>query len=449
MKLKYLINYLSILPLSFSNCSIACGADGKTIDLNINNNIKTKGYFNDTYYNYSRQYNTLSLEKARNSYNPNKIIRIAVMDSGISLENDDLNYFVNNTSTYIINKELSKNFNPAVNTAFATMNSSNYDDTNHGTLVSSVIAAEQNNNFGIAGITNNVELISIRIFDENGNNPSNTDYIADAITYCQSINCDIINYSGHFVTNNSKIKNAIKNFDGLFICAAGNEGSDISNIECYPAKWNLSNTIVVGNLNSSNEICTDSKYPSNWSNKYVDIFAPGDKVGALDNEGYFKGALGTSFSTPMITGLAAMYLSHYGNISSINLKKLILNSGDEISSLKQYCVTSRKANAYKLIHDHSFSYERFSTKKHYQICNDCGFYYEKSHVVAGGSFENGQRYATCLICGGQAEMGLEMTTSNNSNNIEFVYIDGLYYSKKTSYIDGVYNLSYEEYKNNY
>ena len=36
----------------------------------------------------------------------------------------------------------------------------------------------------------------------------------------------------------------------------------------------------------------------------------------------------------------------------------------------------------------------------------CGDMHDEMHVVPAGSFQNGEQYATCLLCGGQATIGI-------------------------------------------
>lgn len=72
------------------------------------------------------------------------------------------------------------------------------------------------------------------------------------------------------------LKDAISSYDGLFICAAGNESTnlDLDNVEIYPAKYNMFNLITVGALNESGNIHNRS----NYGETSVEIFAPGSNI---------------------------------------------------------------------------------------------------------------------------------------------------------------------------
>lgn len=66
-----------------------------------------------------------------------------------------------------------------------------------------------------------------------------------------------------------------------------------------------------------------------------------------------------------------------------------------------YCTT---CGEYTSSHDYREFYTYIDTRSHRSYC-DCGEYSLMPHVVASGSFDNGQRFATCLLCGGRAEKG--------------------------------------------
>lgn len=431
---------IGIISLTSANVG-EFGLSGEHIYDLYNSNINTasKNYFNDSYYKSQWQIEALSLEKAWNIYKKGKTIKIAILDSGIDLNSDEIKYCLN------INK--SENFNNNVSSAFATYDANNLEYSTHGIGVSSIIAAKQNNNKGIAGIINNVELYSFRVFDNKGHFPSDYNLVADAINRCSELGIDIINLSGHFTSDNLNIKNAIKNFSGLFVCSAGNDNIDISNKNYFPAKWKLDNVLVVGNMdeNYKRYIGEDG---SNYSNTYVDVFAPGERVAGLTFNDQLKGYGGTSFATPMVTGIAALYLSEHYGISANKLKSKIIESVKKTSEFSTICTSGGRVDAFSLLNNHDYNnkYNYVDTLTHEEVCL-CGEKIKVGHTVAGGSFSGGNRYAKCLICGGNAEMGFTSTVSLNNSLIEFELINGLYYVKETCLIDNILNLSYEDFLN--
>lgn len=69
--------------------------------------------------------------------------------------------------------------------------------------------------------------------------------------------------------------------------------------------------------------------------------------------------------------------------------------------------------AYTATHDYDMNYEWVSYTMHSAECS-CGEVTTQGHAVASGSYNTGQRYATCLLCGGLAEMGFVQWTINSS-----------------------------------
>lgn len=77
---------------------------------------------------------------------------------------------------------------------------------------------------------------------------------------------------------------------------------------------------------------------------------------------------------------------------------------------EHYCI---HCNAYTSAHDYDRNYEWVNNTTHSVECS-CGAETTQGHAVSSDAFNNGQRYATCLLCGGVAEIGLIEYTINSS-----------------------------------
>jgi subtilisin family serine protease len=95
---------------------------------------------------------------------------------------------------------------------------------------------------------------------------------------------------------------------------------------------------------------------SNYGKKGVDIFAPGDAIYStlpLSNYGLESG---TSMAAPAVAGLAAVIRSLHPQLTAVEVKRIILDSGlpvpvkvlvgDQEMSLTELCVSGKIANLY-------------------------------------------------------------------------------------------------------
>jgi membrane-anchored mycosin MYCP len=90
----------------------------------------------------------------------------------------------------------------------------------------------------------------------------------------------------------------------LFVAAAGNAAKDIGVVgnETSPAGFGYPNLITVGSINPSAGL----SYFSNFNKSLVHVMAPAEHVLTTELGGLYRPATGTSFSAPMVAGMAAV-----------------------------------------------------------------------------------------------------------------------------------------------
>lgn len=342
-------------------------------------------------------------------------------------------------------KELIDNIDSDLSESFVDNSSPLIDYVGHGTHVAGIIGAS-GNYANIKGIAPKTKLASLKITDTDGEGSWPTSNIVRAINYANENNINILNFSGYKFGFSQSFEEAIKNYKGLFVCISGNDSENLdSSKKPYPAKFNLDNMIVVGNSQDNGNIY----YKSNYSSKYVNLFAPGVNIFSTHLNGTYKQLTGSSMSAPMVAGTVALLKSIYPNKSNSFIKNRILNNIDVNSDLATKCSTSGNLNIVNSIHkscSYDVSYLHKDSKYHNAYCV-CGKYIQEGHTVASGSFSGGKLYSTCLYCGGKAEMGFETVISLNDNLNEFELINNKYYIKETNVIDGVLYLSYKDFIN--
>ncbi len=172
----------------------------------------------------------------------------------------------------------------------------------HGTYVSGLIGGHAGNDCGGAGVAPDCSLYMIKV-DDNGD--LNTFIESVAVSRAVDIHdADVINLSLGGPRYAEYFENSIKNaYDAgvAVVCASGNNGVGSS---MYPASY--PGAISVGATNRSDERASFSNYSSE-----VRYAAPGEGVFAPSGNGNseYEQKDGTSFSTPIVTGMIAVMLS--------------------------------------------------------------------------------------------------------------------------------------------
>jgi subtilisin family serine protease len=206
-------------------------------------------------------------------------------------------------------------------------------DPKHGTHVAGIIGANRDNEIGINGIANNVEIMVIRAVP---NGDERDKDVANAIRYAVDNGAKIINMSFGKPLSPQKflVDEAIKYAEKkgvLLIHAAGNEAMSIDSAENYPTRAfshrkNLAkNWIEVGASSWGGPENFVGNF-SNFGKIWVDVFAPGVDIYSTTPNNTYEFQNGTSMAAPMVSGLAALLLSHYPSMKVKDLKKIILDS---------------------------------------------------------------------------------------------------------------------------
>lgn len=328
-------------------------------------------------------------------------VKVGVLDTGIDASHSNLQGRVNTS--------LSRNFAPDGVSAIT-------DYIGHGTHVAGIIGGIGNNSLGIRGVCQDVSLVSLRVFysnSEEGNLTYTTiSIVTSAIDYAKANDIRILNLSidiGTQVPASQPILAAtIQDYTGLVVCAIGNDGHDSDwHGGSNPAVLELDNIISVGASTINNTVASFS----NYGEETVDLFAPGDYIssciplnkcsinGCMDYRhiayGYHYNS-GTSMATPFVTGVAALVLSSHPNLTTDEIKTLILDNTTQYSAFNNKCVTGGLLNAYDTLNDpaiHNMNrYQYVNASRHKVRCasSACNYYYWEPHAYDGTG--------TCMIC---------------------------------------------------
>ena len=206
-----------------------------------------------------------------------------------------------------------------------------FDENGHGTNVSSVINAENNNNFGISGLAINSKIITARAFDATGSGES--DDIAASIIYCALNGAKVLNFSFGERFKSPIIEDAVKFAASKGCIMVSSSGNNNWWFEHYPS--DLKEVLSVGSSTIEDNKDSFSNYGS-----FVDVLAPGNRILVATPNNGFKFSSGTSLSSPYVVSLVAMMLEidstlNYNNIFSIiktNCNDIGIEGWDYINS---------------------------------------------------------------------------------------------------------------------
>jgi subtilisin family serine protease len=204
-------------------------------------------------------------------------------------------------------------------------------DAGHGTMVAGIIAAVRNNGIGINGIADNVEIMVLRVVPDGDERDKD---VALAIRYAVENGANIINMSfgKAFSPQKQFVDGAIKFAEDknvLMIHAAGNDGLNNDSTEHYPSKIFNNDSVAKTLINVGASCMYVSKdFPAYFSNygQSVDLFAPGVDITTTTPDNKYSAASGTSFSCPVVSGVAALVWSYYPQLTARQLKEVLLES---------------------------------------------------------------------------------------------------------------------------
>jgi len=195
----------------------------------------------------------------------------------------------------------------------------------HGTAIAGVICAKLHNKKGIEGITGNahVTIMNLVVLDPY-TTEGNLESLIAAIEYAETNGASICNISSNYERTSAELSKTIQQSQMLFVVSAGNRstlGVSIDEVVNIPAMYNFQNVITVSAFTQEQRILRQANYGPNT----VDIVAPGDEILAPIPGNQYAYFSGSSISTPMVTGLAALLDQCANGISAQKLKIQVLS----------------------------------------------------------------------------------------------------------------------------
>jgi subtilisin family serine protease len=180
----------------------------------------------------------------------------------------------------------------------SALNQTQYQAFGHGTMVAGIVHLVAPKAF----------ILPLKAFNVSGS--GYTSDVIRAIYYAGRNNANVLNMSFSFVSSSSELKAALTHVNGngvIAVAAAGNSGQQVL---VYPAAYQ---SLVMGVASTTNND-TLSKF-SNYGQNLVWLGAPGEGVVTLYPYSTYAATWGTSFSTPFVSGAAALLLNLHGGLT--------------------------------------------------------------------------------------------------------------------------------------
>jgi len=254
-------------------------------------------------------------------------VGVAILDTGLCIENRDLSGRVAAFSDFISNKKQC------------------YDDNGHGTHIAGIVGGTGRNSNGLyRGIAPKCHFVIAKVLDRNGN--GNVNCVKRAIEWVISIkekyNIRILNISiGMFVETNSneqaKLVDIVeKAWDAgiVVVAAAGNNG---------PQQMSVTNPGIIPKIITVGAI-QERKVQRYYSGRgptrdcilKPEILAPGQRIMSCKNtvNGYISKS-GSSMATPVVTGAIALLLQKEPQLAPIDVKIRLYERAEDLGLSKE------------------------------------------------------------------------------------------------------------------
>lgn len=198
-------------------------------------------------------------------------------------------------------------------------NSSTADVMGHGTKVAGTASAMSNNGVGVTGVSWDTFIMPIRVTDTAGYATFGT--IAAGLTWAADRGARVANVSFD-VTGSSTVDTAAAYFrsKGGFVAISAGNGSAFSGTAASP------NLFAVSAIDNN-----DAIYSWSTTGPRVMVSAPGCVTTTFNGSSY-GGACGTSFSSPIVAGVAALAISANPALTSTQIRTIMQNSVDDLGA---------------------------------------------------------------------------------------------------------------------
>jgi len=334
----------------------------------------------DSTTNQQRLFNLIKAEQAWDINNGSSDVVIGIVDTGVDWDHPDIASHIWINSDEIPDNGIDDDNNGYIDDdkgwdfgglAGSPDNNPMEDRPDHGTLVAGLASAVTNNNIGIASIGFNSTIMAVKTSQDNVRSDVGTALISygyQGIVYAVDNGAKIINCSwGSFSYSSfaqSVIDYAISK-GALIVAAAGNNNSKDA---FYPASYNGVLSVAASNY-------VDNKADFSNYGIYIDVVAPGVGIYSTWQNDTYSIASGTSMSSPIVAGLAALVASEFPQYNPLQIGEQIRSNTDNIDAINpgfEYKLGSGRVNAFSSLNNKNAKSLRLTNVKFVDISDGDG-----------------------------------------------------------------------------
>lgn len=254
----------------------------------------------------------IKAEEAWNETKGKETVVVAVLDTGLDFDHPDLQGNIASSGRDFVNG-----------------GSLPFDDHGHGTMISSIIAADTDNGLGIAGAGWNCKILPVKSIAADG--MGYTSWMIDAVIWAADLGVDVINLSIGADGPSQSLREALAYAsarDVVIVSSAGNHHGAVA----YPAAYE-EYCLAVGATNYFDAAASFSNHGPE-----IDVAAPGvgifvcvptwQKSTGTQPYGFVSG---TSAATAYVSALAALIRSLKPWLSAAEVRNLICFTADDVN----------------------------------------------------------------------------------------------------------------------
>ena len=232
-------------------------------------------------------------------------------------------------------------FNPRSGPLVAGTRDVTGPDASHGTHVAGIIAAQRGDDRdAMQGIAPNVQIMAVRAVPDGDERDSD---VARAIRYAVDNGAQIVNMSfgKSYSPGKESVDSAVRYAESkgvLLVHAAGNDGENNDETPSFPTAMfpggqRARNWIEVG-ASSWKPLPALAADFSNYGRDQVDLFAPGVDILSTVPGGGTKRESGTSMAAPVVSGVAALLMTYFPELSAMQVRDILIASVRKLSDLE-------------------------------------------------------------------------------------------------------------------